>query len=250
MAPGYSTPIWGPPLWRILHTLAHAHIPPRHAEKVVRWIQSLAHALPCSFCRASFARFMDQLRGRGNSMRRAIANGSTEKWMYDVHELVNDKLDLQHAENTLFPLLSPDQRAHVITEKLYRADHISFACLQKRFAVTPVAFSAQDVWDVLSIFTLNYPDTCTPSCPKGFDLVLFVTALPDILTLAKSDPEIIRVLRQHPLEARDVRSNVDMFAWAVRVQYPGRTDYDELVPSVRARYDAAIATTCAHGSCI
>lgn len=125
--PGVSTAIWGPSLWRILHTISFA--PPnmlRHnAQDVITFLTNLAHVLPCKWCRQSYTKFLHEM----TPLNQVIREGRLARWMYELHAKVNKKL---------------------------KASTPPFKSIVKRFTVRPVQWCAADVWDTISLFGLNF----------------------------------------------------------------------------------------------
>lgn len=97
-----NTAIWGPPLWRILHGLSATFTPrtEKDVELMDVFIRNLQAVLPCVFCRDSLLHFLsDNIRDVKESARK----GELDEWMYDLHNLVNDKLNKQQAERLGIP---------------------------------------------------------------------------------------------------------------------------------------------------
>uniref|UniRef100_A0A6C0HEZ8 thiol oxidase n=1 Tax=viral metagenome TaxID=1070528 RepID=A0A6C0HEZ8_9ZZZZ len=74
-----DTRYWGPSGWRLLHLIAA-----KGASKSF-W-ETLPFILPCKFCRASLTEYYYDL---------PIPNVHQDKWLYKIHNKVNDKLRSQ-----------------------------------------------------------------------------------------------------------------------------------------------------------
>jgi hypothetical protein len=74
-----DTRYWGPSGWQLLHLIAA-----RGASKSF-W-NTLPFILPCKFCRASLSEYYSEL---------PIPNTNQDKWLYKIHNKVNDKLRSQ-----------------------------------------------------------------------------------------------------------------------------------------------------------
>lgn len=169
MASGVSTAIWGPPLWRILHTLSFAS--PQQlrdaAATVIQFLTNLAHILPCKWCRESYTLILDELP----NLNTTIASGQLAKWMYQLHARVNNKLG-------------------VTTPK--------YTSIEKRFIVRPVQWSPSDVWDTISLFGLNF----TPAKREMYRI--FWDSWPTILRLGEGgDPRVPDLLAATPCPCVD-----------------------------------------------
>ncbi len=79
-----DTRFWGPSGWRLLHLIATSP----YAGKSKRFWESLPFVLPCKFCRASLSSYYTQhpIPTRTEDF---------EKWLYTIHNCVNDKLRKQ-----------------------------------------------------------------------------------------------------------------------------------------------------------
>ena len=81
-----DTRFWGPSGWRFLHLLAQdAH----RCKKTIEWLKLLPYVLPCKYCRASLH---DYYIIQPLSEEIFCNQESAGKWMYDIHNRVNEKL--------------------------------------------------------------------------------------------------------------------------------------------------------------
>lgn len=127
---GVTTAIWGPLVWKMIHAIL-ASAKPSDAETVCGFFRALANAMPCKFCRASLATFLETMRkATGKDVDEHVRSKTAEKWGYDLHNLVNDKLDKQ-------AFLSSGGTEAMLAkhEKLYEGHRISFECMQRRVRV-------------------------------------------------------------------------------------------------------------------
>ena len=175
-----NTWIWGPPTWKFLHTLSFSPNAPHHAAHISHFLASLQAVLPCRFCRDSYAVFMEEVNREvfdGASLEHIIRQGHLAKWMYKVHEKVNDKLNRQTLEEARS---KSELDVEVNTALRYlRKRQIAFDCLVKRFTVRPVAFSDGDMWDMLKLFAINVDNRVQTESRLFFqDWYRFLTLLP------------------------------------------------------------------------
>jgi hypothetical protein len=75
-----DTRFWGPSGWDLFHRIA-AHS--KHPDDVLK---NMAEVLPCKFCRNSTRRFVKQF---------PYDKHNPEKWLYEIHNMVNHKLRSQ-----------------------------------------------------------------------------------------------------------------------------------------------------------
>lgn len=80
---GYDTRYWGPSAWQLFHLIAFFSPNPQE------YLLSIKDILPCKFCRASTTEFI-------GSMPVCKDPG---RWLYDLHNMVNDKLRKQAKED-------------------------------------------------------------------------------------------------------------------------------------------------------
>jgi hypothetical protein len=78
-----DTRYWGPSGWQLLHLIAFKSPNPEQLLLMVKDI------LPCKFCRESTARFTHDLPMK-----------EPGRWLYDLHNMVNDKLRTQCATDS------------------------------------------------------------------------------------------------------------------------------------------------------
>ena len=99
-----NTWIWGPPKWKFLHTLSFSPEAQEHAEDIALFLECLGVVLPCVFCRESYVTFVHQIqRQMGNmSLVEIIQSAQLSVWMYKLHEMVNDKLNVQAIKTLVY----------------------------------------------------------------------------------------------------------------------------------------------------
>ena len=124
--PGVLPGVWGPLLWRILHTISFAPVEDVLAKKehVESLFDVLLRILPCQTCRTSYAHVVTKLP----CLTQSMGHGQLSTWVYHLHKLVNDKLG---------------------------APTPPFKTVAARFAVRPVQWTPADVWDLVALLGLN-----------------------------------------------------------------------------------------------
>jgi len=81
-----DTRFWGPSGWQLLHLIAATH--PDNPEAVYDWIHLIEFILPCKYCRASFHDYMELQP----LTREIVTSNRFSRWMFDIHNRVNNKL--------------------------------------------------------------------------------------------------------------------------------------------------------------
>lgn len=79
---------WGPSGWQLFHLIAQ-----EGGLYAKGTLDIMPFILPCKYCRASAQEFRKQSKPRGN----------LQKWLYDFHNKVNNKLIKQHEEDPKCP---------------------------------------------------------------------------------------------------------------------------------------------------
>lgn len=124
-----DTRFWGPSGWQLFHLIAFRS---EHPDDVLNDMKDI---LPCKFCRASTTEFV----------KKHPLRGDPGKWLYEIHNHVNDKLRKQAADdaNVIDPGPDPD-----------------FAEVKARYmAMTPTKIPGRDF---LMAIAYNYPDAPEP----------------------------------------------------------------------------------------
>ena len=89
-----DTRFWGPDGWKIFHSIAEGYPDkPTNDERYMYgcFFKCLRFVLPCIYCRISFKEYSEKLQVDDH----LDSKESLTKWMYNMHNLVNDKLRTQ-----------------------------------------------------------------------------------------------------------------------------------------------------------
>jgi hypothetical protein len=124
-----DTRFWGPSAWQLFHLIAFKA---DHPDDVLNQMKDI---LPCRFCRESTTQFVKEHPLRGDP----------GKWLYDLHNRVNDKLRSQCKDDPAVADPGSDP---------------SFAEVKAKYmALKPTAVPGRDF---LFSIAVNYPDTPEP----------------------------------------------------------------------------------------
>lgn len=215
---------WGMPFWKMLHGVSFGCTAPEVPTCVADLMESIGGILPCTYCRASYPIFLNKtLEFRGFKSLRDMPGHMLPKFMYDLHNMVNYKLDWQYwgkehgprvakalgltlakVEQALLkynPLKNP---AHPDAQPpFYAGKHPTWECVQQRNSVFTLKITAPDVISVLFMVALAYPcvledkewekpgpdeDQNTPQQRREL-FVKFIKALPCVLRASKCGDE-------------------------------------------------------------
>ena len=101
-----DTRFWGPSGWQLFHLVAFKS-PPEEAREV---LDDMKDVLPCKFCRASTTQFVKDHPPKA----------PYGKWLYEIHNMVNNKLRTQCADDPKVINPGPDPEFEDIKSKYDR----------------------------------------------------------------------------------------------------------------------------------
>ena len=137
-----DTRFWGPSGWFLFHLIAAAPTH-QHYDAVKQWFTLMEFVLPCKFCRASFHDYL-LLQPLTDEIVRNRELFS--RWMYDIHNRVNDKLRGQGLITSVNP-----------TWKSVRSKYFT---LQKTLCTSPFIG-----WDFITSIAYSIPDSTYKPIP-------------------------------------------------------------------------------------
>ena len=148
-----DTRFWGPSGWKLLHLITFDYnYSKENSENFVRFFESLPYILPCKFCRASLTDYYRELPFQlGNTI---IPGLDLRKWLYNIHNCVNNKLRKQGLNPTPNPKYSDIKKFYEDWAKCDWSQHLS------------------TFWDFLFAVAYNHPrqiinnSTPMPNCPS------------------------------------------------------------------------------------
>ena len=118
-----DTRFWGPDGWQLLHSIAYNYpSKPNNTtkQKYRRFFNSIPYILPCIYCRNSLHKFYKELPIE-NSLQN---HESLFKWLYTIHNKINDKLRHQGLNSKVNPSLSKIKKLY----KNYNIRHNKIPC--------------------------------------------------------------------------------------------------------------------------
>ena len=90
-----DTRFWGPSGWKLLHLIAASP----GTEATYKWFSLLPYVLPCKYCRASLQEYYEQKP----LTLELVKSSEFGHWLYEIHNLVNEKLRSQGLLKTSNP---------------------------------------------------------------------------------------------------------------------------------------------------
>lgn len=97
---GLITKIWGPPMWESLFCVAFGYPvnpTPQHKQNYKEFFKLLSFVLPCCMCRNSYAEYITN-SSFALSDEVMISRNTLTKWLWNIKELVNNKLGKTYDE--------------------------------------------------------------------------------------------------------------------------------------------------------
>ena len=176
-----NTNAWGPCAWRWLHSLTFT--PSTKSEEKYRTLlfQLLQFIFPCKYCRMSYSRFIKDNPTKTGENR--------QKWLFDIHNLVNNKLDK--------PLG---------TFKDIRKRY------QENLSVSGDSYFAEDLWYFLFCVVENYP-TISPTLEKQALYSYFFQVFPKIFSKTDFGKRIQKAFRETPITAESLQGRETLYDW-------------------------------------
>lgn len=104
-----DTRFWGPSGWQLLHLIAHSQ--KGSPEPYELFFSNIKNVLPCKFCRASTAEFME----KELPLHPSISNVAL--WLYKLHNRVNQKLREQSKTDTSIRDPGPNPSFEEVSQK-------------------------------------------------------------------------------------------------------------------------------------
>jgi hypothetical protein len=147
-----DTRFWGPSGWKLLHLITFDYkYSPENAYNYAQFFETIPYILPCKFCRASLTDYYRQYPFMiQDSLNSDI---DLKKWLYNIHNCVNDKLRKQG--------LNPNSDPKYSEVKKFYENWIK--CQPDKYLNT--------FWDFLFAVAYNHPKESThhskpmPDCP-------------------------------------------------------------------------------------
>ena len=113
---GLMTKVWGPPGWMFLHSITFGY-PANPSSfdnetkqpkgttvtKYRAFFQDLGWVFPCVYCRNSYKQFLKELPLTDTVLS---SRDNLVKWLYDIHNKVNNKLQIRYRKATLKNIIS------------------------------------------------------------------------------------------------------------------------------------------------
>ena len=194
-----DTRFWGPPAWVMLHMIAQG-FQKENATAFRLFYSNLRNVLPCIYCRNSFTEFLEQCPIRTTSHK------DFNKWLYDIHNLVNDKLRKQGLVQWKDPTFAE-------VDARYRGMYSQLDTCQTGSA--PHAADETMGWNFLYCLVFNYPER-SPTVTQIHGYTVFFRMLGRILP--KSHADIYATyIHANPIQ-NSIGHRDDMKRWVYKLE--------------------------------
>lgn len=140
-----DTRFWGPSGWKLLHTITFSY---DHSLKksYEDFFETIAYILPCKFCRKSYSEYITEIPVDASSKE------TITRWLWKIHNKVNEKLRSQGLCNYEDPLFSKVKQMY--SEEVYRG-------------CSKVTFQG---WEFLFSVVESHPTSKLSLSSKAFDI--------------------------------------------------------------------------------
>ena len=143
-----DTRFWGPSGWRLLHMITFDYkYSPKNAIVYAQFFESIPYILPCKFCRSSLTDYYKKYPFK--TYVNLNPNLDLKKWMYNIHNCVNDKLRSQG--------LNPNPNP-------------TYSAIKKMYVKCDWTQELSLIWDFLFAVAYHHPKNSysepMPDCPK------------------------------------------------------------------------------------
>lgn len=197
-----DTRFWGPDGWRLLHSIAAAYPSkptPLQQETYRIFFTCLQYILPCIYCRRSYTEYIHQI-----PMTPYLKNRrSLSKWLWKIHNLVNDKLRRQglvHEDDPSFEEIYAQYLTHV--KEINASD------------CTPMPG-----WNFLYCVLFNYPKQSSEmELDRRVHYVVFLYYLPKVLPFPPAKKVMTQYLREYPVQ-QSLSGQVELTKWGHGLEY-------------------------------
>jgi hypothetical protein len=206
-----DTRFWGPSGWKLLHLVSYSYPnEPSFEDTQIygMFYNNLKYVLPCKYCRTSLTGFMEELPIE-NYMS---SKKKLTKWMYLIHNKVNDKLRKQKLLTEPNPTLKE-------VDKIYNE-------LIKTKCKLPG-------WDFLYTVAFNYPKTKPKlSFDKMQHYIVFFKLLGEVIPCSKYRSLYRKYTKIHKIDEY-LGSGRDLTKWIYNINCGINTELVEKNKSYR-----------------
>lgn len=196
-----DTRFWGKPGHKLLHSIAYCYsfnnenFNYENVKKMNKFMTSLKHILPCIYCRRSYSKYIKELPIKDFNNEENKYN--IFKWMYLIHNKINDKLRKQGYLNEKNPKYSD------ILEK-YKRYVKNINCIVG--------------WDFLYSIVFDYPDySFEMSDSKYNSYINFFTILKYFLPCKSIRELYSKYIENNPIE-NHMETKEDLKKWLYQLE--------------------------------
>ncbi len=143
--------IWGPELWSLLHGLAGLTNSNIQKLTFIKIFQVLQYLLPCIHCKNSYKQFFNS-----DEITEFVKADKSIEYVYHLHNLVNDKLEIQKIQKLFLSVpLNEQQKQEIVENHVILSSRPTIETVKKRFNLSRGnPFSTSTIYKVLFSFVL------------------------------------------------------------------------------------------------
>lgn len=191
-----NTNKWGPAGWDQLGPVAYKYDTIRNRLSTEHkntyaiihkiHLSNTENMLPCKYCRESYHTYVLE-----EPVDKPLLTGNLNRWMYDIHNKVNDKLRKQGYNNKPDPSLSEaTERRRTISKDYYKATG----------------------WDYIHSIGHNYSEK--PDAKSMINAKTHFSTLPYLLSHPDLTVAMLKFMKDHPIDdILDVRNNLVLWIY-------------------------------------
>lgn len=181
-----DTKFWGPSGWKLLHSIAFCYDKNKSNKKIYKgFFTSVKYVLPCIYCRRSYTKYISELK---------IDTNDIPKWLYRIHNKVNEKLRIQGYNSKKTPKYS------------------SVVNKYKRFLKNLKCMLG---WDFIYSIVFNYPQHSEDLSDVRYNgYIKFFTYLKYLIPCEKIRESYRKYIEKYPIEENmDTRDHLIIWCY-------------------------------------
>lgn len=274
--PGYTTGIWGPLNWEVMHLFANAieaykakfpkekHIHLLLAIAFSNFVMFQCLTCICVHCRRSLRSFLSSIEEEtGQTIEEHVAKENASYWVYMLHRVVNEKLDEQCLESKLERFYAPGTEKYEAAKDralqmgFHTCRSMQFSALMRRWAVWGLRFNSQHFWLLMAMMAQALrPERCEYFCIVFRSAAFLIKHLQPMLDIdSKELAAVIAAEKALPTSPKDYATAFAVMAQGFastseresrKAQEYGKEMYRK---RLWTRVSLAQSSSCHHGVC-
>lgn len=155
---GFSTSIWGEPLWHILHIISFNYpVNPNKEDKkhYEEFILNLRYILPCSVCRINYAQNLKNVRFSSNDLKN---RHQFSRFIYRLRQEVNNQIGLGKLHMTYYKIRHAYECFRAQCAKTSSNER---GCIKpKNYVKSRIVMKIAPATQLANTYSMNIDDNC------------------------------------------------------------------------------------------